>query len=137
MSDKTRPASRRTVLKLTGATLASVAGSGVVSANHEHPAVETGSFMMNPDGTATLNGDVTEFGQGANSVDAWFEYKERYSNIVTETPKQTLYSTGTYSERTYSLADNHDYEFRAVVQDNDDGDTAYGDWVMFRYLTPK
>lgn len=137
MSDEQYTSSRRNVLKLTGAALASVAASGVVSADHEHPAVETDHVLLNFDGTATLHGNVTEFGQGANSVDAWFEYKKRFSSTVTETPRQTLYSTGTYSERTYSLAENQDYDYRAVVQDNDDGDMAYGRWHRFTYMPSK
>jgi hypothetical protein len=101
MLEPTDSTTRRNVLKLTGASLAAVAGSGVVSADHEHPDVRTGSGLPRPGGYADLYGDLLEFGEGASSVDVWFQWGDSPEGLVNETPKQTMTSTGQFSETIY------------------------------------
>lgn len=134
MSRESNGLSRRNVLELSGVALATVAGSGVVSADHEHPDVETSGAMHHPDGTADLYGDLLGLGQGSSSVDVWFEWKDIHDGIVNETSKQTMTSTGSFSATIYGLEEYHKYEYRAVAQD-DDGDMDYGDTLAFTYKT--
>lgn len=93
MVENNERTSRRNVLKLAGVAFATVAGSGVVSADHEHPDIETGSALPHPDGSADLYGDLLEFGEGASSVDVWFEWGDAFDGLVNETAEQTMTST--------------------------------------------
>lgn len=133
MSRESNGLSRRNVLKLSGVTLATVAGSGVVSADHEHPDVETGSAYPNADGSADLYGDLLEFGEGASSVDVWFEWGDVNSTLDNETAKETMTSTGGFSHTIYGLEPFYKYDYRAVARDGDDGDMDYGDVRTFTY----
>jgi hypothetical protein len=137
MLEPTDSTTRRNVLKLTGASLAAVAGSGVASADHEHPDVRTGSGLPRPGGYADLYGDLLEFGEGASSVDVWFQWGDSPEGLVNETPKQTMTSTGQFSETIYGLEEYHKYDYRAVARDGDDGDMDYGNVRTFTYNTSK
>lgn len=128
-------ASRRNVLRLSGAALASVAGSGIVSADHEHPDVSTSGALPGQNGTATLYGDLTGFGEGASSVDVWFEWGDIHSGLANETSRQTMTSTGSFTDTIFGLQEYMKYDYRAVAQDGDDGDMAYGDVRTFTYKT--
>ena len=123
------------MLKLTGATLAFVAGAGVASADHEHPDVDTGYAFWHSDGTADLSGSLIAFGQGASSADVWFQWRDAYDSTFNETSKQTVTSTGSFSDTIYGLQEYHKYEYRAVARDGDDGDVGYGDTITFTYKT--
>lgn len=131
MSDRIDAASRRTVLKLTGASLAAVAGSGVASADHEHPNVETDPAQMLTSDSAELHGDLLDIGDSADFASVWFEWGPRGEGFPNWTTSRVRYSPGEFSD-TISGLDRGDYQFRAVAKDSDDGlFTAYGDTRYF------
>ena len=77
--------------------------------------------------TATLNGSLDSIGD-YSSLEAFFEYGKSASYGST-TSKQTLFSTGGFSE-TLSLEFNQTYHYRAVVKDG--STTWYGNDVSFQ-----
>lgn len=133
MLGSTDSTTRRNVLKLTGASLAAVAGSGIVSADHEHPEVQTNGAIPSPDGTAELSGELNGFGEGASSADVWFEWSDMYGQLGNTTPEQTMTSTGQFTATIYGLEPFMKYDYRAVARDGDDGDMDYGDTRTFTY----
>lgn len=44
-------------------------------------------------------------------------------------------STGSFTDTIYGLQEYMKYDYRAVAQDGDDGDMAYGDVRTFTYKT--
>ena len=78
---------------------------------------------------ATFNGTLDDLG-GASSADCYFEYREVGASSWTATSAQTLSATGSFSDTVSGLAENTDYEFRAVA-DASDGDSDAGNAVTF------
>ena len=77
---------------------------------------------------ATLNGNVTEL-SGYDSATVSFEYRETGASGWTATDGQSAGETGTFSETVSGLAEDVDYEFRAVADVGDD--TATGGTSSF------
>ncbi len=92
-------------------------------------AVSTGSASGVTATGATLNGSLDDLG-GASSADVAFEYRQVGASTWSSTATQTLSSTGTFSDSVSGLAENTDYEFRAVASASD-GDTDTGTAVTF------
>ncbi len=104
--------SRRRVLKLSGAAVATAVGAGTASANHFHADVETNQATNVGETGATLNGDLLDMGQ-ASSVDVWFDWGTSGTGFPNSTPRQTRTSPGTFSANLDGLTTGVAYEFRA------------------------
>ncbi len=105
--------SRRRVLKLSGAAVATAVGAGTASADHTHANVETGAASNVRTTTATLNGDLLDMG-GASSVDVWFDWGPFDVGPALSTPIQTLSSPGGFSAPLDFLNPDTGYVYRAV-----------------------
>lgn len=123
---------RRDVLKLSGAALATAAGAGVVSANHEHPDVTTVRHEAISSSSVLLTGDLEDMG-GTSSVDVWFRWGLDGSGFPNTTPRRTVTSPGSFSDGLSGLAPNTTYEYQAVAQDAD-GD--FGGGAQLHFTTP-
>ena len=71
---------------------------------------------------ATLNGELTDLGE-ESEVDVFFEWRETGETSWNETTKVERTSTGTFDETISDLDDDTEYEFRAVVEWDEDGST--------------
>lgn len=128
MSRDSTPATRRRVLRLSGATLAGLAATGAASADHFHPDVTTDDATDVTSYEATLNGTLTDMGN-ADSVDVWFEWGEQLSGMPNKTTEQTLSSTGSFDQYISPLDSDTGYVFAAYARANDA--TESGDTVSF------
>lgn len=128
---------RRTVLKTVGGTAVGLPlVAGAATADHEHPDVTTYPATDETQSSALLNGDLTEFGRGAGSVDVWFQWGPYLVDGFTgSTSRQTLSSPDFFSHFLTGLASDTTYKFRAVAEDNDDGDRDYGATKTFQTLS--
>lgn len=81
----------------------------------------------------TYNGEVTQL-QGYSSVDVSFEYRQTGAASWTETSRQTVSSTGTYSETVSGLSADTEYEYRARAE-APDGTVVSGGSVVFTTQT--
>lgn len=126
MTGKSRTASRRAVLKLTGATLASVAGAGVASADHEHPSVTTVGSAPAGNHSVRLYGDLNDIGEGADYADVWFQWGFSSGDLGYATSRLAMYSPGEFSDTVDGLRQGETIYFRAVAEDEDDGTRDYG-----------
>jgi len=140
---------RRTYLKLAGTALASVSaavvesgtvrgandgygsgGYGKVAYGGEDSLIVSTQDAMNVGSTlATLNGSLDNLG-GADSADCYFKWRQTSADSWNTTAKQTLTSTGSFSEGLSGLTDGIDYECRAVTEASD-GDISEGSSVTF------
>jgi len=140
---------RRTYLKLAGTALGSVsaavvesdtvraASDGYGSGGYGEGAYGGGNNLivstqdvMNVGSTsATLNGSLDDLG-GADSVHCYFKWQQMGMDSWETTAKQTITSTGSFSEDLSSLTDGSDYEYRAVTEASD-GDVSEGSIVTF------
>lgn len=116
MSAGTDPLDRRSVLKLTGSTLATLSAAGVASADHAHQVVYTDSPTGVTSWEATLEGDLTDMGYGHSSVDVYFRWGKYGTGFPNKTPVQTLSSTGSFSEYVSMLDSDTWYEYYAVSE---------------------
>lgn len=131
MSERSGKATRRTVLKTTGASLLTLAGSGLASANHEHPNVETvGSSTVSAD-SAILYGDLTDIGDSADFASVWFGWGPSSEGFTNMTTSEIMYSPGEFSATISGLEPDR-YQFRAAAKDSDDTFTFFGD-TMYHY----
>ena len=81
---------------------------------------------------ATLNGELTSLGD-ALSVDVFFQWQEIGDEIWNETIKQTRSTIGTFNELVIGLSSGVDYNFRAVVNYNNNGTrTEYATILTFK-----
>lgn len=80
--------------------------------------------------SATLEGDVTEM-ENADTVDSWFQYGE--DDLGQTTDSTTLTDEGTYDATITDLAEDTEYQYRAVAE-ADDGTMDYGDIKSFKTL---
>lgn len=133
MSSDDVSSTRRTVLKTVGGTAVGLTVTvGAASADHEHPDVETHSATDVGQTEATLHGEVTAFGDGADWVSVWFQYGlESTSGWSNVSGSQILLGSGSFSETITGLSTDTRYKFRAVAQDEDDRDRGYGDTRAF------
>lgn len=129
MSHRPTDLARRNVLKLTGTALASIATAGTASADHTHPAVTTDQPTDVTSWEATLNGTLTDMGDGNSSVDVYFRWGEYGYGFPNTTPVQTLTSTGSFSEYISPLDSDTWYEYYAVAETDV---TETGDVVQFK-----
>lgn len=130
MEEQSQTSSRRTMLKLTGASLATVAGAGVASAGHEHPDVETEYAQTISADSVKLHGDLTDIGDSADYVGVWFAWGPYGENLDNWTTRELMYSPG---EFTYTLTglEQGDYQYRAVANEEDDRFHVTGDVRAF------
>lgn len=126
MTNELRTSSRRAVLKLAGATLASVAGAGVASANHEHPSVTTVGGAPGGYYSVRLYGELNDIGAGADYADVWFQWGFGGGDLPYATSRQALYSPGEFNDTVDGLRQGETIYFRAVAEDEDDGTRDYG-----------
>lgn len=123
---------RRTVLKAVGGTAVGLTvAAGAASADHEHPDVTT-DFAEPTDSTADLYGTLEDFGEGTDAADVWFQWdfaNDDGFSFATDREERT--STGQFSHFVDGLDSSTEYKFRAVAEDNDDGDRGYGDTHTF------
>ena len=91
-------------------------------------AVETHEATDVGETSATLNGELTEL-ESYDDADVSFEWGETGEGLPNTTDGQTLSSTGSFDEEVSDLDSNSEYEFRAVVEANDD--SAVGDTLTF------
>ncbi len=68
------------------------------------------------DPNATLHGDLKQLGIGASSAEVYFEWGLSGNGLPNTTPKQTLSSSGSFSETVGPLACSTTYEFRPVAE---------------------
>lgn len=125
----TRTHSRRDVLQLTGTALATLATAGVASADHTHPVVDTEYPTNVTSSEATLQGELTDMGDGNSSVDVYFRWGENNYGYPNTTPVQTLTSTGSFSETIWPLDSETWYQYYAVAETDV---TETGDAVIFK-----
>jgi len=97
-------------------------------------------FVMNTvessnvdDSSADLTGELSDL-DGASSADCYFEYRQDGASSFTDSAKQTLSSTGNYTETVSGLQSGTEYEFRAVG-DASDGDSDTGNLQFFKTST--
>ena len=127
MSERSTDTSRRTVLKTTGASLLALGASGVASANHKHPSVTTESGAPAGSTAVTLNCELHDLGEGADYANVWFQWElDSGDGFPLSTDKQALSSPDTYSATVDGLREGETIYFRAVAEDEDDGDRDYG-----------
>lgn len=107
--------SRRDVLQLTGTALATLTTAGVASADHTHPVVETENPTDVSSWEATLQGELTDMGDGNDSMDVYFQWRENNYSYQ-KTPTQTLTSTGSFSEKLSPLDSDTWYYYYAVAE---------------------
>lgn len=125
---------RRNVLRTVGGSALALTAVGVASADHMHPEVTTISATDQTQSSAFLHGEVEEFGEGADSAEAWFDFRELGSSTWLSTSEVTLDDPDYYSGAAMGLTSDTWYEFRAVAEDND-GDRGYGDILTFKTLS--
>ena len=118
------------MLKLSGAALATLAGSGVASADHEHPDVETVGSNMDSADTVTLYGDLLDIGDSADHASVWFDWGPKGDGFPNQTTSEVMYSPGEFSD-TISGLEPGDYQFRAAAKDSDDFMSVTGDTMYF------
>lgn len=104
-------ATRRRVLKLSGAAVAAAVGAGTAAANHFHADVDTDPATDVGYTSATLNGDLLDMGN-ASSVDVWFEWGQKGDGLPNSTTRQSRTSAGSFSEDV-TVSDGTTYEFEA------------------------
>lgn len=139
--------SRRTYVKLTGTSAASLAGVAVASDVAEAASYGESGYGEGPYGggdavtvytydatsvgssSATLNGELANLG-GADSADCYFEWGESGGSLPNSTSTQTLSSTGSFDESISGLSTGTEYAFQAVAAASD-GDTDTGSTVTF------
>lgn len=67
--------------------------------------------------SAQLNGDITDL--KVDSVEGFFRYRETGATEWSETSKKTLTATGPYDETITELSESTEYEFEAVIEDDE------------------
>lgn len=133
MSPQDMRRTRRTVLRTLGGSAVALTAVGLASADHMHPEVTTLGATDVTHSSAFLHGEVEEFGEGATSADAWFQYRTAGSSFWIDTDPVTLDDPAQYSQWISGLQSDTTYEFRAVAQDSD-GDFGYGNILTFKTL---
>ena len=100
------------------------AGETLTFSTDETPvlSVATDAATNVTDTSATLNGTVTEL-TNIDAVDVHFEYREAGSSTWTTTDSQRRTAEGSFSEDVAGLASERTYEYRAIAESNEDGDT--------------
>ena len=134
MSEDNVCKTRRNVLRTVGGTALALTAVGVASADHMHPEVTTISATDQTQSSAFLFGEVEEFGEGAESAEAWFQFRQLGFSNWMSTSKVTLDDPGNYSSAAMGLTSDTWYEFRAVAED-EDSDMGYGDILTFKTLS--
>lgn len=126
MSRTVITATRRAVLRLSGAAVATVGAVGTAVADHLIVETERPSSVT-PD-SATLEGHLDRLGD-ADSADCYFEWGKD-GNLDNETSPQTLTNHGDFDETIDGLESDTFYEYRAVAEGSD-GETDTGSKEAF------
>lgn len=72
---------------------------------------------------------------GAHDAEVFFEWGEHGGPLSNATPRQTVSKAGPFSAEIDGLLCETGYDFRAVAEDNDDGDRDYGATKTFQTLS--
>ncbi|MEX1027317.1 MAG: fibronectin type III domain-containing protein [Candidatus Paceibacterota bacterium] len=117
-----------------GASLAS--NQDAATTSKASPSISTSAADNLADTTATLNGDVVSAGD-FTTFDLFFEYRVKDSgDSFTTTATQTATTSGTFDQAVSSLTAGETYEYRAVIQwENDGTQELKGDLVEFTTYT--
>ena len=98
------------------------------------PSVVTENVSSLGEYEATLEGNLLSLGNGSDSCDVWFQYRESDSSVWENTSRETKDEEGSFSETITGLSPGTTYYFRAVAE-NDAG-TIYGDEKSFTTYKP-
>jgi fimbrial isopeptide formation D2 family protein len=92
--------------------------------NNSYLSVQTNSATNVYNSQATLNGYLTANSNSTCNTSAWFQYGTS-TNYGSETARQNIGSSGSFSANIYDVTTSNTYHFRAAGQDCS-GNTVYG-----------
>lgn len=130
---------RRSVLRMSGATLAALSGVSIAGNAAACPGCGDGEGLSVTTDFSSVSGDrVTTYGTlgslgDASSADVWFEFGKEGEGLPNDTNLKTMDSTGSYCDGydsscwydSYGSLDPGTYEYRAFAHNGYETDAGY------------